>query len=176
GLAEDQPEPAAAGPAARSEAVGTELPRRAAGRRRGPAASAALLRSLQQTDRAADLGHRRLQAAGHPADLRPPAGRQHALLAAPGPRLRARRPDRHRLSLGHRQRRRLAARRDLIAGNAGAAHPPSPAIVRTPSAVNTSAATMRIALTGSRPAIRSPITTTGILASIMPSVVPSTTG
>ena len=36
----------------------------------------------------------------------------------PGPRLCARRPGRYRLSLGHRQRRRLAARRDLASRRA----------------------------------------------------------
>ena len=49
------------------------------------------------------------------ADPGAPPGCQPALLAPPGPRLCARRPDRYRLSLGHRQRRRLAARRDLSA-------------------------------------------------------------
>ncbi len=69
----------------------------------------------QQGDRPTDPGHRRIETVRYLADLRPPAGRQHALLAASGTRLRARRPDRHRLSLGDRQRRGLAARRDLIA-------------------------------------------------------------
>src|SRR5712671_2384773 len=87
----------------------------------------------------------------------------------------ARRTDRHRLSLGDRQRCRLAARRDLIAAEP-IHHSPAPAIVKSPSTANTAAATRRIALMGSLPANRSPSTTAGMLASIMPRVVPSTTG
>src|SRR6516162_3783883 len=55
-------------------------------------------------------------------------------------------------------------------------HPPPLTIVRIPSAANTTAAVIRIALTGSFSAIVSPIRTAGIFASIMPSVVPRTTG
>src|SRR5207302_8043128 len=172
GVAEGEP---AADALAGSEAMGTELPRRSACRRRGPAGGATCLYDREQGDRAAHLGDRRLEAVGHSADFRSSAGRQPALLAAPGPRLCARRTDRYRLSLGHRQRCRLAARRDLIAAEP-IHHSPAPAIVRTPSTANTAAATRRIALMGSLPANRSPSTTTGMLASIMPRVVPSTTG
>src|SRR5207248_1787051 len=77
GAAKDQPEPAAAGSAARSEAVGSQLPRRAAGGGRGKAGGTARLCDRQQGDRAVDPGYWRLQAAGYPADLRPAAGRQH---------------------------------------------------------------------------------------------------
>jgi hypothetical protein len=53
---------------------------------------------------------------------------------------------------------------------------PSPlARVKMPSAANTTAAVMRIVLTGSISAILSPASTAGILASIMPRVVPMTT-
>lgn len=55
-------------------------------------------------------------------------------------------------------------------------HPPPPARVTTPSMANTTAAVMRMALTGSLSAILSPIITAGMFASIMPSVVPMTTG
>jgi len=55
-------------------------------------------------------------------------------------------------------------------------HPPPPARVRTPSPAKTAAAVIRIALTGSLSAILAPMTTAGMFASIMPRVVPRTTG
>ena len=53
---------------------------------------------------------------------------------------------------------------------------PASISVSTPSAPNTRAAMIRIVFTGSLPASRSPITTAGMFASIIPSVVPATTG
>jgi hypothetical protein len=55
-------------------------------------------------------------------------------------------------------------------------HSPKPVRVRSPSVANTTAAVMRMAFTGSLSATLLPRSTTGMLASIMPSVVPITTG
>ena len=55
-------------------------------------------------------------------------------------------------------------------------YPPPLAMVTRPSTANTAAAAMRIARTGKFPAILSPINTAGTFASIMPKVVPMTTG
>jgi len=53
-------------------------------------------------------------------------------------------------------------------------HLPPPTRVTAPSAANTIAAVARIAFTGSLSAILSPMSTAGMFANIMPSVVPRT--
>lgn len=63
----------------------------------------------------------------------------------------------------------------LVVGMSGSDHNRSPLKVMTPRAANTIAATVRIALTDSLSASLSPISTTGMFAATMPSVVPTTT-
>ena len=82
---------------------------------------------------------------------------------APKPGQLATRRARHNLPRWNRHGRRPA-------------YPSALMMVKTPSAANTTATVMRIALTGSFSAILFPMRTAGIFASIMPRVVPMTTG
>ena len=84
GAAEDQPKHHPAGSPAGSEAVGLDLPRRAARGARRPPGRATRLHDRQQSDRTDGADHRLVQTARYPASLRSPPRRQHAILATSG--------------------------------------------------------------------------------------------